>query len=72
MKIHKYDGKVHSATFTGKGYGLYVQWNPSKPDTVGPNSSVLYSEVALTEGKSRLVTESVELPYKIPDSVPVV
>ena len=29
-------------------------------------------EFRQSESKSRLVTESVELPYKIPDSVPVV
>ena len=32
------------------GCGIYIQWNLSITDTVGPNNFVLYSGVSLTEG----------------------
>ena len=36
-----------------------VQWNPSKPDTLGPNSSVHYSEVSLTKGLCMFLSQMV-------------
>ena len=29
---------------------VYVQWNPSNPDTIGPEKSVLIREVSLFQG----------------------
>ena len=36
-----------------------IQWNPSKLDTLGPNSSVHYSEVSLTEGLCMFLSQMV-------------
>ena len=29
---------------------MYIQWNPSKTDTIGTKDFVLYSEVSLAQG----------------------
>ena len=31
-------------------FGPYIQWNPSNPDTTGPEESVLIREVSLFQG----------------------
>ena len=36
---------------------LYVQWNLSKPYTLGPSCSFRYSEVSFTEELSSLLSE---------------
>jgi len=35
-----------------------IQWNPSKPDTIGPNDFVLYSELSLTKGLCLFLSQS--------------
>ena len=32
---------------------VYIQWNPSNPDTIGPEESVLIREVSLFQGLNK-------------------
>ena len=37
---------LHAST-TARPANIYVQWNPSNPDTIGPEECVLIREVSL-------------------------
>ena len=38
-----------------------LQWNPSKPDTVGPNDFVHYSEMSLMEGLCLFLSQVINI-----------
>lgn len=38
-----------------------LQWNPSKPDTVGPNNFVHYSEMSLMEGLCLFLSQVINI-----------